>query len=70
MAIDDYDEKVMMMMTMMMMMMSVDQTFETSAPFLNEVLLKYALREFMSIMKNNKQVCHDQQATRYWVKTT
>ena len=36
----DYDEKV---MTMMMMMMSVDQTFETGAPFLNEVLLKYAL---------------------------
>ena len=26
-----------------MMMMSVDQTFETGAPFLNEVLLKYAL---------------------------
>ena len=32
----DYDEKV-------MMMISVDQTFETGAPFLNEVLLKYAL---------------------------
>ena len=41
----DYDEKVMMMMMMMMMMMimSVDQTFETGAPFLNEVLLKYTL---------------------------
>ena len=41
----DYDnyEKVIMMMMMMMMMMSFDQTFETGAPFLNEVLLKYAL---------------------------
>ena len=28
---------------MIMMMISVDQTFETGAPFLNEVLLKYAL---------------------------
>ena len=45
----DHDEKVIMMviimmmtmMVMMMMMMSVDQTFETGAPFLNEVLLKY-----------------------------
>ena len=42
------------------MMMSVDQTFETGAPFLNEVLLKYALdNNHVNINTNaNDLSCH------------
>ena len=57
------------MMMMMMMMISVDQTFETSAPFLNEVLLKYALdNNHVNTNTNaNDLSCHQKDKKTNWV---